>query len=132
MEPVPLQTDTSLVTRTQPSARWFWPILALAAATIPVGGLFTLRRIFYVRDLTLAFRSRFLFLRHSLQSGTWPMWDPYPGNGQSAVNDALYQLFHLPSLVIRLALPEVVAFNLWVALPVPIAALGAYLYLRRH
>ena len=94
--------------------------------------MFTLSRLFFLRDLTLAFRSRFLFLRHSVFSGTWPLWDPYPANGQSAVNDALYQLFHLPSLLIRLALPEVIAFNLWVALPVPLAAWGAYLFLRRH
>ena len=118
-------------TRTAPGAR-FWPLAALAAATIPVAGMFTLSRLFFLRDLTLAFRSRFLFLRHSVFSGTFPLWDPYPANGQSAVNDALYQLFHLPSLLIRLALPEVLAFNLWVALPVPLAAWGAYLFLRRH
>ena len=109
-----------------------WLLLALAAATVPVAGVFTLTRIFFVRDLTLAFRSRFLFLRHTVQSGTWPLWDPYPGNGQSAMNDALNQLFHLPSLIVRLALPEVIAFNLWVALPIPLAALGTYLFLRRH
>ena len=95
--------------RTPP--RGFWPILALAMATIPVAGLFTLSKIFFVRDLTIAFRSRFLFLRHSIYSGSFPFWDPYPANGQPAVNDALYQLFHLPSLAIRLLLPEVVAYN---------------------
>jgi hypothetical protein len=109
-----------------------WPLAGLIAATVPVAGVFTLTRIFFVRDLTLAFRSRFLFLRHSVFAGTFPQWDPYPANGQSAVNDALYQLFHLPSLLVRLALPEIVAFNLWVALPIPLAALGAYLFLRRH
>ena len=109
-----------------------WLVLALAAATVPVAGVFTVSRIFFVRDLTLAFRSRFLFLRHSVFSGAWPFWDPYPANGQSAVNDALYQLFHLPSLPIRLLLPEVIAFNLWVALPLPLAAWGTYLFLRRH
>ena len=48
------------------------------------------------------------------------------------MNDALYQLFHLPSLPIRLLLPEVVAYNVWIALPVPLCALGMYLFLRRH
>ena len=33
---------------------------------------------------------------------------------------------------IRLLLPEVLAYNLWVALPVPLAAWGTYLFLRRH
>ena len=89
--------------RTPP--RGFWPALALAMATIPVAGLFTLSNIFFVRDLAIAFRSRFLFVRHSIYSGSFPFWDPYPAHGQPAVNDALYQLFHLPSLAIRLLLP---------------------------
>ncbi len=112
--------------------RGIWPLLALIVATMPVAGVFTLSRIFFVRDLTMAFRSRFLFLRHAVDSGTFPLWDPYTANGQPAVNDALYQLFHLPSLPIRLLLPEVVAYNVWIAAPVPLAALGMYLFLRRH
>jgi hypothetical protein len=110
----------------------FWALLATAAATLPVAGLFTLSRVFFVRDLSIAFRPRFLFLRHSIFSGTFPFWDPYPAHGQAAINDALYQLFHLPTLLIRLLLPETIAYNLWVALPVPVAAAGMYLFLRRH
>lgn len=116
--------------RTLPRA--CWPVAALLVATIPVAGAFTLSNIFFVRDLTMAFRSRFLFLRHAAFSGSFPLWDPYPANGQPAVNDALYQLFHLPSLLVRLLLPEIIAYNAWVALPVPLAAWGMYLFLRRH
>lgn len=112
--------------------RGFWPLLALAVSAIPVAGAFTRSNIFYVRDLTMAFRSRFLFLRHSVFSGSFPLWDPYPANGQPAVNDALYQLFHVPSLLVRLLLPETIAYNAWIALPVPLAAWGMYLFLRRH
>jgi hypothetical protein len=112
--------------------RGFWPLLVVAISTIPVAGVFTLSKVFFVRDLTLAFRPRFLFLRQSVAAGTFPLWDPYPAHGQPAINDALYQLFHLPSLLIRLLLPEVPAYNLWVALPVPLAALGMYLFLRRQ
>lgn len=111
--------------------RGFWPLLALATAVLPVAGVFTLSNIFFVRDLAIAFRSRFLFLRHTIFSGSFPLWDPYPANGQPAVNDALYQLFHLPSLAIRLLLPETVAYNAWIALPIPLCALGMYLLLRR-
>ena len=113
------------------SVRSLWLLLAVAIATYPVANMFTLSKIFFVRDLTMAFRSRFLFLRDSVFSGTFPLWDPYPAHGQSAANDALYQLFHLPSLPIRLLLPDVLAYNLWIALPVPIAAAGMYLFLRR-
>ena len=112
--------------------RGLWLLLAVAVATVPVAGVFTYSRVFFVRDLTMAFRSRFLFLRDSVYSGTFPLWDPYPAHGQSAVNDALYQLFHLPSLVIRLLLPDLVAFNVWIALPIPLAAVGMYLFLRRR
>jgi hypothetical protein len=118
------------VTRRLPPS--LWPLLAVAASLIPISGVFTFSRVFYVRDLTMAFRPRFQFLRHSIASGTFPLWDPYPGHGQPVVNDALYQLFHFPSLLIRLLPSEVLAYNLWVALPVPIAALGMYLFLRRH
>jgi Bacterial membrane protein YfhO len=111
---------------------WRWGLLAVVVSLFPVSNVFTLSRIFYVRDLTLAFRPRFLFLRWCITSGTLPLWDPYPANGQTPISDALYQLFHFPSLAIRLLLPEVIAFNTWVALPVPLAAAGAYLYLRRH
>ena len=109
-----------------------WLLLALVLATVPVAGVFTLSRVFYVRDLTMAFRSRFLFFRDSVFSGSFPLWDPYPAHGQASVNDALYQLFHLPSLPIRLLLPEVLAYNVWIALPIPLAAAGMYLFLRRR
>ena len=114
------------------SLRSRWLLLAVAVATYPVAGMFTLSKVFFVRDLTMAFRSRFLFLRDSVYSGTFPLWDPYPAHGQAAANDALYQLFHVPSLPIRLLLPEVPAFNLWIALPVPLAAAGMFLFLRRR
>ena len=112
--------------------RGFWPILTAALATVPVAGLFTFSKVFYVRDLAMAFRPRFLFIRHAIASGTFPLWDPYTAHGQAAINDALYQLFHLPSLLVRLLLPEVIAYHLWVALPVPLAAIGMYFFLRRH
>ncbi len=107
-------------------------LVVFAVSLIPVAGVFTLSNIFFVRDLGIAFRSRFLFFRQTIWSGSFPLWDPYPANGQPAVNDALYQLFHLPSLPIRLLLPEVVAYNVWIALPIPLCALGMYLFLRRH
>jgi hypothetical protein len=88
--------------------------------------------VFYVRDLTIFFWGRYLWLRHELLSGSFPLWDPYVGAGQSAVADALHQLFLLPALAVRLIGSEVVGFNLWVATPFPLAALGAWLFFRRR
>jgi hypothetical protein len=127
-----LPTTAVAAASIRPRRAWIPGLLAVAAAFIPVAGVFTLSKVFFVRDLTMTFRSRFLFLRHSLHSGAFPLWDPYQANGQPAVNDALYQLFHLPSLAIRLLLPETIAFNMWVAMPVPLATWGMYLFLRRH
>jgi hypothetical protein len=104
----------------------------LVVSILPIAGVFTLSRIFFVRDLSLAFRGRFEFVRASIRSGVFPFWDPYPANGQAAVNDALYQLFHLPSLPLRLLLPDVLAYNTWIAAPVPLSGLGMYVFLRRH
>lgn len=113
-------------------ARWLWPVAAVTLALIPVAGVFTVSRIFFVRDLTIWFWPRHLWLRRAILDGESPLWDPSPGGGQSVVADALHQLFLLPTLAVRLIGPEIVGFNLWVALPFPVAALGAFYFFRRH
>jgi hypothetical protein len=128
----------ALVTAWRAAARFFrerpraWLALALLASVVPVAGVFTTSNIFYVRDLTLAFRARYLWLRHTVAAGEFPLWDAYAAGGQPAVNDALYQIFHPLTLPIRLLLPELIGFNVWVALPIPLAALGAWLFFRRR
>jgi hypothetical protein len=107
-----------------------WILLPLALSFVPVLGLFTTQRIFFVRDLSFFFWSRHLWLRHTLLGGDAPWWDPYVAAGQSAVADALNQLLMPITVAIRLLPSEVVAFNLWVALPLPIAALGTFAFLR--
>ena len=54
------------------------------------------------------------------------------GGGQSAVADALHQLFLLPALAVRLIGTDVIGFNLWVATPFPLATLGAWIFFRRR
>jgi prepilin-type N-terminal cleavage/methylation domain-containing protein len=101
-------------------------------ALLPVAGVFTTSRLFYVRDLAWYFWPRHLWLRQSWAAGDWPWWDPYGGGGQSAAADALNQFFLLPVVFIRLFAPDIVGFNLWIALPFPLAAAGTWLWLRRH
>jgi prepilin-type N-terminal cleavage/methylation domain-containing protein len=108
-----------------------WPALVVAIALTPVLGVFTLTNIFYVRDLSFFFWSRHLWLRHALLSGTSPFWDPYVAGGQSTIPDALNQLFMPVTVAIRLLPSDIVSFNLWVALPLPIAAFGMYAFLRQ-
>jgi len=106
--------------------------VAVLVATIPFLSGFSTTRVFFIRDLSLYFWGRHLWLRRTLLSGEWPLWDPYIGAGQSAVADALHQMFLLPVLAIRLAGSEVLGFNLWVALPFPCAAAGMWLLLARR
>src|SRR5207248_555222 len=96
--------------------------LVAGLSIVPIAGVFTLSRIFYVRDLALFFRSRHLWLRHVVFSGQLPFWDPYMGAGQSAVADALNQLLMPVTLAIRLLPPDVVALQALSGEPVTFAA----------
>jgi len=116
------------VSRVSPG--WGWLSLVATLAITPVAGVFTLSNIFSVRDLTFFFWSRHLWFRHTVLSGVFPSWDPHVGGGQSALPDALNQIWMPITVAIRLLPSDVVSFNLWVALPLPIAALGMYAFLR--
>ncbi len=109
-----------------------WAFGAMLLAMVPVAGALSTSRVFYVRDLGLYFWPRHQWLRATWAAGEWPWWDPYAGAGQSAVADALNQFFLLPVTAVRLLAPEVVGFNVWIAAPFPLTALGAWLWLRRH
>jgi prepilin-type N-terminal cleavage/methylation domain-containing protein len=108
-----------------------WAAAVLALSLLPVAGVFTTRRIFFVRDLSFFFWSRHLWLRHTIFSGQWPWWDPFVAAGQSGIADALNELLMPIALAVRLLPSAVVSFNLWVMLPLPIAALGTFVFLRR-
>lgn len=111
--------------------RYGWWLVA-ALALVPVRGVFTARRIFFVRDLAFFFWSRHLWLRHTLFAGRAPWWDPHVASGQASIADALNQLLMPITLAIRLLPSDVLSFNLWVALPLPLAAIGTFGFLRRR
>ena len=115
----------------RPFVRWLWPTLSVLAACIPFAAGFSLTSIFHVRDLSMFFWPRHLWIHRTLTSGSWPLWDPYVAAGQAAFPDALNQLFLPPVILLRM-LPAVPGFNLLVVLPFPLAALGTWLFLRRH
>ena len=109
-----------------------WAAFVAAVASLPfLPGLAGLG-IFYIRDLSQTFWGRYLWLRRAWRSGEWPLWDPYIGGGQSAYSDALNQTFLIPSVLVRLVGGESLGFNLWIAIPFPLAALGAFVFLRRR
>jgi hypothetical protein len=98
---------------------------------VPFASGFSLTHIYYIRDLSMFFWPRHLWIHRTLMSGAWPVWDPYAAAGQPAFPDALNQLF-LPPVILLRTLPTIPAFNLLVMLPFPLAALGTWLFLRRH
>jgi hypothetical protein len=123
--------DARAVSR-RTSPRWMWPAVAFLAACVPFVHGFSLTKIFYVRDLTMFFWPRHLWIRSWLLAGDWPMWDPYAAAGQATFPDALNQMFLPPVLLLRTLFPAVVGFNLIVITPFPLAAIGAWLFFRRR
>ena len=112
--------------------RGAWAALITTLALVPFLPGLSGSRVFYVRDLSLYFWGRYLWLRRAWLAGEWPLWDPYVGGGQAAYSDALNQIFLLPAVLVRLLGGEVRGFNLWVAVPFPLAALGAFAFLGRR
>jgi len=111
---------------------WLWPLMAICVSMIPFLPGLSGARVFYVRDLSQYFWGRYLWLRRAWLSGEWPLWDPYVGAGQAAYSDALNQMFLPPAVLARLVGGEVLGFNLWVTLPFPLAAIGAWLFFSRR
>jgi hypothetical protein len=112
--------------------RLWWPVVVAGIAALAVGGAFSLGRVFYLRDLAGYFWPHHLWLRRTIWSGSLPLWAPEPGLGYAAIADPNLQLLFPLTIAARILLPDVVGFNLMVALPVPLAALGAFLFLRRR
>jgi len=109
-----------------------WALAAACAALVPIVPALSTSRMFYVRDLSLNFWYRYVWLRRALWSGSWPLWDPYIGGGQAAFADGLHQMFFPPAMLLKFIGPEVLGFNLWVALPLPVAACGAWAFFARR
>lgn len=124
----PLLQAASVSTPATPP--WLWPLLAAAAACVPFFHGLSLTKVFYVRDLATFFWPRHLWIREGLLAGRLPLWDPAAAAGQPTFPDALNQFFLPPVALLRVLLPPVVAFNVIVVLPFPLAALGAWLFLR--
>jgi len=120
-----------LMTFLRTRGRVLWALFAVAVSVLPVAGGLSLTRVFHNRDLVV-FWGRYLWLRRTLWSGESLLWDPYVNGGQAVFTDAMHQMFLLPALAIRLLGTEVLGFNLWVAVPFPLAALGAWLFFARR
>lgn len=120
------------VTSKRQAPQWIWPLLTVLVASAPLAGGFSWSNIFYMRDLSMFFWPRHLWIRTALQAGRWPLWDPYASAGQAAFPDALNQLFLPPVLLLRVLFPAVLGFNLIVIAPFPLAALGMWFFLRRY
>jgi len=108
------------------------PFLPPLLAIWMVRGVFTTDRIFYVRDLTLYTWPLTRWIRATVAEGHLPLWNPSVAFGQSVVGDPSLQLFFPFTILARAFLPDPYGINLSVSLAYPVAAVGAYLWLRRR
>ncbi len=108
-----------------------WWAIPVVAALVALRGLFTLTNIFYVRDLAGFFWPVHLWLRDSIYAGRGVAWSPAIGFGRSVISDPVFHILFPPAVLLRL-LPDVPGFNLFVALPFPVTALGCALFFGRR
>src|SRR4051812_4620819 len=85
---------------------------------------------FYFRDLYQYFYPKKLLLKHALQAGEIPLWDPLTHGGEPYIAAANHAFYH-PLNVLYLFLPAIVAFNADIVLEFVLCAIGAYLLARR-
>jgi hypothetical protein len=104
----------------------------VAAALVALRGVFTVSRVFFIRDLSAYFWPVHVWFTRTVAARESLLWDPYFALGSPAIADPVRQILFPPAVALRLLLPETLGFNLLVALPFPIAAAGACLLLRRH
>ncbi|MCC6744960.1 MAG: YfhO family protein, partial [Acidobacteria bacterium] len=110
---------------------WLWPIAAVLAPLIPMRGMFSSEKVYCFRDMGQEFWPMTQWFKLSTAAGEYPLWDPFLGYGQSAVADPVRSLLFPPVVLVRMLFPEALALNLAVGLAIPLAALGAYLLIRR-
>jgi hypothetical protein len=110
--------------------RWQWAALACLASLVPVANGFTNSAIFYARDLASYHWPYHHWLRRTVWSGHLPLWNDQVACGYGAIADPALLLL-LPTLPLRLLLPETIGFNLAVISFIPVAALGTYRLLER-
>lgn len=108
------------------------PLLPVALSLWLMRGVFTTDRIFFVRDLTLYTWPLTKWLRSTAAQGHLPLWNPSVAFGQSVVGDPSLQLLFPFTILPRAFLPDPLGLNIAVALAYPVAAVGAYLWLRRR
>ena len=110
---------------------WLWPIAAVLAPLIPMRGMFSSEKVYCFRDMGQEFWPMTQWFKLATSAGEYPLWDPFLGYGQSAVADPVRGLLFPPVVLVRMLFPEALALNLAVGLAIPVAALGAYLLIRR-
>lgn len=108
-----------------------WPIAAVLAPLIPMRGMFSSENVYCFRDMGQEFWPMTQWFKLATAAGEYPLWDPYLGFGQSAVADPVRGLLFPPVVLVRMLFPVALAHNLAVGLAFPVAALGAYVLIRR-
>lgn len=108
------------------------PLVGLLIVIASIAHTFTNQSIVHFRDLAHYSLPFTQWMRRTVHSGHFPIWNSDSGLGFSAISDPTLQLLFPPTVLLRLLLPESLGLNLSVGLAIPVAFAGAYLLLCRR
>ena len=112
---------------------WTPGLLAVLLSVVPVAGVFTLSQIFFVRDLAIdvpvpvPLSPPQRLLRVVAAAGIRTRATASRRSTTRSTSCSICRRWSSGCCC-----PRSIAYNVWVALPVPLSALGMYLFLRRH
>jgi hypothetical protein len=110
--------------------RWGWPFVAVLPSLVALASTWSMRSIYCFRDAAFLWWPYKLWFRREVYGGVFPMWDPSPAFGQSALVDPSRMILFPPAMLARLIPDDALGHNLLLAAPAPVLALGAYVMLR--
>ena len=111
-------------------ASWGPPLLVLALTVLLTAQIFDPALQLFDRDVGRAEYSFKQFMALRLRAFELPLWFPWTGAGTSLLAEITPALFH-PATLLYLVLPFELAFKLNHVLPIPLAAAGAFLLVRK-
>jgi hypothetical protein len=107
------------------------PTLGLAALLLPLFSRVVFRgEVFYERDIHLIFLGQTETFVRAVLSGSWPVWDPYPGFGQPMLANPDAQVLYPPHWL-NLVLAPATYYVLFVLTHLLFSAMGLRVLARR-
>src|SRR5918996_5418551 len=108
-----------------------WGLFALLALALLLFRDAVFRgRVFYERDIQLAWQPQVSAFVHCIDRGSWPVWDPFLGFGQPLLADPSGQFLYPPTWLNLFVMP-CTYYTLFVVGHAVLGAAGVYALCRR-